>query len=198
MEADRKRELRKEFLARRAAYSRAEHEALDAAIRRNLRELPAYRESAAVAIYASDGHEPDLFALAAADPGKRFFLPRYVAAEKRYELVEVRDFAGELVRAKYGLREPRPELSAADPEFVAREMFFIVPAAACDRSGVRLGRGGGFYDRLLCGARRPAAAVVYDCCLSRETLPREEHDCAVGYVVTEQEICNVNNVEKNR
>lgn len=191
METDRKRELRKKFLALRAAYSRAEHEAQDAAICRNLGGLPAYRESSAVAIYASDGNEPDLFALAAGSPEKRFFLPRYVAAEKRYELVEVRDFATELVRAKYGLLEPRPELPAADPEFVAREMFFITPAVACDRAGVRLGRGGGFYDRLLCGVCRPAAAAVYDCCLSREALPREMHDHPVDFVVTEREICNV-------
>jgi 5-formyltetrahydrofolate cyclo-ligase len=61
----------------------------------------------------------------------------------------------------------------------------VVPAVAVDRSGVRLGRGGGYYDRALLHARPGAllVAVVYDDELLDE-LPAEPHDHRVGVVVT--------------
>ena len=56
-----KRELRKHYLARRAALSPEERLRADAAICRNIRALECYRRSECVAIYATDGEEPDLF-----------------------------------------------------------------------------------------------------------------------------------------
>jgi len=64
-------------------------------------------------------------------------------------------------------------------------MLVLTPAVACDRSGVRLGRGGGFYDRMLARSGKAAVAVVYACQLA-ESLPREPHDCKVGFAVTEK------------
>ncbi len=179
-----KRELRKHFLALRAALSPEERLRADAAICRNIRRLACYREACCVAAYASDGREPDLFELA---KERRFFLPRYVAAKCCYELVEICDLERDLVPAKYGLREPRPELPAATPEFTANELLYLAPAVACTTAGVRLGRGGGFYDRMLAEARRPVVGVIYACQLAKD-LPREEHDRNVDVVVTERDI----------
>lgn len=179
-----KRELRKHYLAQRAALTPEERIAADAAICRNIRQLACYRETRCIAAYASDGREPDLFELARE---KRFFLPRYVAAKGCYELVEIRDFERDLIPAKFGLREPRPELPAATPEFAAGELLYLAPAVACTASGVRLGRGGGFYDRMLAEAHRPVVGVIYSCQLAKD-LPREEHDRNVDVVVTELDI----------
>ena len=180
-----KRELRERFLALRRAIAPAERREKDAAICRNIRRLPCWRDAEHVALYASDGEEPDLGELPG-EPGKRFYFPRYNAEEKQYELVGVVDPAGELVRAKFGLLEPRPELPAA-PAGILAQMLFLTPAVACDRRGVRLGRGGGFYDRLLAGENRAVAAIVYACQLT-ESLPREPHDRMVGFAVTEEDI----------
>lgn len=92
-------------------------------------------------------------------------------------------YEGTLVPGARGLREPtgtrlgRTRIAAAD--------LVIVPALAVDLGGVRLGRGGGSYDRAL--ARVPAdvltVAVVYD----REVLvrlPEQPHDQRVRAVVT--------------
>lgn len=179
-----KRELRERFLALRRAIAPAERREKDAAICRNIRALECYRRSECVAIYATDGEEPDLFGLWGE---KRFFLPRYRADLKRYELVEVADRERELVAGKYGLLEPRPELAAAAPEFAACELLFLTPAVACTKAGVRLGRGGGFYDRMLAGAVRPVIGVIYRCQLA-EALPVEAHDRPVEVVVTEEEV----------
>ena len=166
-----KKELRERFLALRRAISPERRREADAAICRNIRRLPCWRDAEHVALYASDGEEPDLGELSG-EPGKRFYFPRYNAEEKQYELVGVVDPAGELVRAKFGLLEPRPELP---------------PAVGGARRGVRLGRGGGFYDRLLAGENRAVAAIVYACQLT-ESLPREPHDRMVGFAVTEEDI----------
>ena len=93
---------------------------------------------------------------------------------------------GALVPARMGLLEPREPWLAADAVFEASVVF--VPALAVDRSGVRLGRGAGFYDRTLPLAR-PAArlvAVVRDDELV-DALPAEEHDVAMTHALTPRE-----------
>jgi 5-formyltetrahydrofolate cyclo-ligase len=90
---------------------------------------------------------------------------------------------GQLVAARFGLLEPAgPWLPAAALE-EARAV--LVPALAVDRTGVRLGRGRGFYDRTLVH-RDPRArliAVVRDHELLDE-LPREPHDVPMTHALT--------------
>lgn len=84
---------------------------------------------------------------------------------------------------RYGLLEPRgPRLDASA---VADAAVILVPALAADRRGVRLGRGGGYYDRTLPLAS-PDAVLV---CLVRDEelvdrLPEDPHDVRVGAVLT--------------
>jgi 5-formyltetrahydrofolate cyclo-ligase len=59
----------------------------------------------------------------------------------------------------------------------------VVPALAVDRRGVRLGRGGGSYDRALTRAAGLTVALLYDG-ETVEELPAEEHDVPVKAVVT--------------
>jgi 5-formyltetrahydrofolate cyclo-ligase len=88
-----------------------------------------------------------------------------------------------LVPARRGLLEPvGPRLG---PDAVATADVVLVPALAVGRDGVRLGRGGGSYDRAL--ARVPVGtfvcALLYDEELLAE-VPRADHDRAVTAVVT--------------
>ena len=90
---------------------------------------------------------------------------------------------GLLVAAQFGLLEPpEPWLPA---EVVANATVVLVPALAVDRSGVRLGRGAGFYDRSLASAD-PAArlvAVVRDGELL-DAIPSEPHDVRMTHALT--------------
>jgi 5-formyltetrahydrofolate cyclo-ligase len=68
----------------------------------------------------------------------------------------------------------------------------LVPALAVDRSGTRLGQGGGYYDRLLAelvagtDARPALVAVVHDDeVLPAGTIPRRSHDVPVEAALTE-------------
>ncbi|EEI17546.1 5-formyltetrahydrofolate cyclo-ligase [Corynebacterium lipophiloflavum] len=63
----------------------------------------------------------------------------------------------------------------------------VVPALAVDRSGMRLGKGAGYYDRALAGLEVPTVAVVY----ARElvdAVPHAPHDIPVDAVITEEGI----------
>ncbi|HTQ20636.1 5-formyltetrahydrofolate cyclo-ligase [Mycobacterium sp.] len=88
-----------------------------------------------------------------------------------------------LARGRWGLLEPPepwlPESALAEADLV------LVPALAVDRSGVRLGRGRGFYDRSL-AYRDPQArlmAVVRDEELV-DQLPAEPHDVPMTHALT--------------
>ncbi|WP_309572360.1 5-formyltetrahydrofolate cyclo-ligase [Deinococcus sp.] len=66
----------------------------------------------------------------------------------------------------------------------------LLPALAFDRRGLRLGYGGGFYDRLLPGFSGVTIGVVQSGLLVG-TLPGEAHDCPVGWVATEGGVVRV-------
>ncbi len=90
---------------------------------------------------------------------------------------------GELVTARFGLLEPDgPWLPATA---VAEAGVILVPALAVDRTGARLGRGRGFYDRTLVlrGSQARLIAVVRDQELLDE-VPREPHDVPMTHALT--------------
>lgn len=88
-----------------------------------------------------------------------------------------------LVAGPFGTREPAgPWLP---PSAVATAGVVLVPALAVDRRGVRLGRGGGFYDRslALCGPDARLVAVVRDSEVV-DALPGESHDVPMTHALT--------------
>lgn len=90
---------------------------------------------------------------------------------------------GNLVAGRFGLREPaEPWLP---PTAIAEARVVLVPALAVDRRGVRLGRGGGFYDRSLslCAPGTRLVAVVRDCEVL-DRLPSEPHDVRMTHALT--------------
>jgi 5-formyltetrahydrofolate cyclo-ligase len=90
---------------------------------------------------------------------------------------------GSLAVAGRGLREPRGRpLGVAA---VSRADLVVVPAVAVDRRGIRLGRGGGSYDRALAriGTEVMTVALLHDGELV-DALPAEPHDRGVRAVIT--------------
>ena len=179
-----KSRLRKFYAARRRELSITERQGYDREICAKIRSLPAYKAAECVAFFVAWGAEPDLSVLFRE---KRAFLPRFSAELEGYEMVEITDWEKDLIPGKYGIPEPVPELPAADRDLIREKMLFMVPAVACTPAGTRLGRGGGFYDRLLAGVKNAPVAVVYSCQIA-PFIPRAGHDCSMGTVVTENDL----------
>ncbi len=177
--------LRQEYSCLRRSLDAETRRSYDAAVCENLRALRVFQESECVAGFIRHGAEPDISPLF---KGKRLFLPRFNAGKGIYEMVAVEDLELDLLPGKYQIPEPSPSLPAADPDFVASQVLFLVPAVACDERGFRLGRGGGYYDRLLRGVKKAPVAVVYSCQLSPSALPGTAHDIPMGMIVTEREV----------
>lgn len=90
--------------------------------------------------------------------------------------------AADLVPGRLGLSEPPVDLGS---DAIATAELVICPALAVARDGVRLGRGGGSYDRALARVRpgTPIWAGVYDAEVV-EALPADEHDHPVHAALT--------------
>ena len=81
---------------------------------------------------------------AALRDGKRLLLPR-VEAEGLLTFRRI-THPDQLVKGSYGIPEPPPEAAIADPGIID---LLLTPLEGLDRTGMRLGKGGGYYDRLL-------------------------------------------------
>lgn len=164
--------MRADLLRRRAARPVSERAAAGRALAAALRELLA--GATRVAAYVGVGSEPPTAELLAQLPA--VLLP---VLRPDGDL----DWAlGHAVGpAARGLLEPTgPRLGVAA---VAACDVVLVPALAVDRRGIRLGRGGGSYDRVLPRATGLTIALVYDEELV-DVLPHEPHDVAVAAAAT--------------
>ncbi|MEY9962975.1 5-formyltetrahydrofolate cyclo-ligase [Streptacidiphilus sp. MAP12-16] len=178
--------LRSRLLAARAGMSPEQRkEAAEALAGRSLELVPA-QVPAVVAGYVSIGAEPGTRALldALRARGVRVLLPVLLADNDldwgTYEGTQ------RLVRARMGLWEP--EGARLGPEAVCGADLVLMPGLAVDRQGVRLGRGGGSYDRVLArlaAAGSPARLVtlLYDSEVL-PSVPAEPHDRRVDAAVT--------------
>ena len=169
--------LRAGLLAARR--SRTDLASADAAVRAALALLVADLET--VAAYVPMRGEPGGAELPGVlAPACRHLLLPIVAPDRDLDWAA---YSGDLVPAAFGLREPPgPRLG---PAAIAQAELVVVPALAVDRQGVRLGRGGGSYDRALArvGSGTLLVAALYDDELVDE-LPAEPHDIRVHAVVT--------------
>lgn len=140
------------------------------------------RRAATVAAYVSVGREPGtgplLDALVAA--GRRVILP-LLLPDLDLDWA-VYDGPQSLVPAARGLLEPTGPPLGADA--LATADLVLVPGLAVDRTGMRLGRGGGSYDRALARATAPTF-VVLNSEEILEQVPAEPHDRRVVAAATE-------------
>lgn len=107
---------------------------------------------------------------------KHFFLPRVNGVN--LDILPYDESRLEL--GSFHIEEPTGD-DTVDPSEIE---LIIVPAVAYDRRGNRLGRGKGFYDRLLAEARATKIGVGYEFQLV-DSIPAEPHDVPVDYVITQ-------------
>lgn len=182
-------ELRRELRSRRRALGAAERARLSRRIGREVLKAigPAVR-GLHIAGYAALAGEPDLSAAleALARRGARLYLPR-IASFRRRELTFARATAASRTN-RFGIREPWPP---ARPIPAGQLDIVLVPLVGFDARGVRLGMGGGYYDRAFAFRRhrrallRPRLIGIAFACQQVEVLPAAAHDVRLDAVITE-------------
>ncbi|MDT0379435.1 5-formyltetrahydrofolate cyclo-ligase [Streptomyces sp. DSM 42041] len=184
--AEGKRAVRRAVLDARAALAADDVREAPHALARHALELPELADARTVAAYVSVGREPGTRPLldALRVRGVRVLLPVLLPDDDldwaAYE------GADGLARAGRGLLEPAgPRLGR---EAVTEADAVLLPGLAVDAAGMRLGRGGGSYDRVLArlaaaGARPPLVVLLYDGEV-RDRVPAEPHDRPVLAAVT--------------
>jgi 5-formyltetrahydrofolate cyclo-ligase len=173
--------LRRRLMADRAQLTPAQRAAAGRGLREAILELPEVQMAGTIAAYYSLASEPDTHGLVYAlwKRGGYVLLPLLRPdADLDWASYEGPD---SLRPGPRGLAEPAEAPRGLDA--VARADLVLVPALAVDRGGMRLGRGGGSYDRALArvGSQVPTIALVYDTELLDE-VPADGHDQRVRMV----------------
>jgi 5-formyltetrahydrofolate cyclo-ligase len=177
----RKIALRRVVAGRRAEMPEAERTAAGRTLRDAILALPEAQMAGTVAAYISIGTEPETRGLVYAfwKRGTYVLLPLL----RDDDDLDWASYEGpdSLAAGPRGLLQPtEPGRGVAA---ITSADLVIVPALAVDRGGLRLGRGGGSYDRALArvGAAVPTVALIYDDEMLDE-VPAAPHDQRVGMV----------------
>ncbi|UJP10475.1 5-formyltetrahydrofolate cyclo-ligase [Microbacterium sp. KUDC0406] len=178
-----KRALRAELRERRQLLSDAQREAAGAGVTAQLDALVAAHGASSLSCFLSTTTEPGTreFVRGAVARGIRVLLP-VTRADGLLDWA-VADDSDEVAEGLFGLPEPTGEVLG--PIAVNDVDLMIIPAAAVDRHGMRLGWGRGYYDKTIGSMQGcpPVYAVIYDSEVL-DSLPSEVHDQPVTGVVT--------------
>jgi 5-formyltetrahydrofolate cyclo-ligase len=179
---EQKRALREDQRRRFAATTPEERAVESQRLCRRLESLEVWGSARRILAFAARGDEPDLEPLlrAALSVGKIVALPRFRPATGNYEAAEVRDWERDLTRGEFDVREPS---SAAEGVPLNQLDLVLVPGLAFDLLGARLGRGKGFYDRLLTGVSGHLCGVMFEWQWVGE-VPLEPHDRLMNSILT--------------
>lgn len=180
--AHRKRALRAELRERRQNLTSVEREAATIGITENLQSLALDLSARSISCYLSSRNEPNTrpFLNWAAAEGIRVLFP----ISRDDGLLDWTVGEGdEEMEGIAGMPEAAGELLG--PIAINDVDLILVPAAAVDRTGLRMGWGMGYYDKTLGSMEKcpPVYAIVYDSEVV-DDVPREVHDQPVNGAVT--------------
>jgi 5-formyltetrahydrofolate cyclo-ligase len=184
-----KTELRKQTLERRNEIDSVIRARDSAIIRQRLFQHPRWQDANTFLTYVSFGSEVETHKLIqeALDFGKRVVVPIVDKTTQELQLSELKRLGDLAPGAIPGVYEPAiPWRTRVDPTEIE---VVLVPGVVFDRSGGRIGMGGGFFDKLL--TRMPNAtrmALCFSLQVKNHKLPLEPHDMPVHYLFTEQEV----------
>lgn len=173
-----KQEVRREVRSRVKQLSVEQKMAASHKIFEDMERLETFAKARCIALYAALSDEVPTSEVIARwhAEGRRVVLPRVEGDVMRFY-----DYAPEALQSGYqGIDEPMGDVECPVEDID----LIVVPARAFTRVGVRLGRGGGFYDKYmsLSGFRAHKTGVAFECQIF-EHLPFDSHDIRVDEVV---------------
>lgn len=189
-----KQVIRQRIIADRKKLTAAEIACLSHDISVRIAGLDVYRKANMVLAYMSFGAEYVTEALVqqALRDDKCVLLPKVNGVTKELDIYCVADLQHDLMPGQWNIPEPLVE-RCPRMDSLQEVDFILLPGVAFGRDGVRLGYGGGFYDKLLKRiadanqGRLPALVAGAFAMQLVEGIPQEIHDYKVEWVVTENE-----------
>jgi 5-formyltetrahydrofolate cyclo-ligase len=182
-----KDELRGRMRAVLRSLAPEERRAAEAEIARRIWTVPEIAGARTLLLYASLPEEAGTDAVAeeARRRGIVLVYPRCLA--DRSMTLHAVDSADALRPGRYGIREP--DADACPVRRVEEVDAALIPGLAWDRAGHRLGRGAGYYDRLLADTRwRGFRCGFFFAAQEADAVPHDAHDVPLHAVVTDREV----------
>ncbi|MEI9961246.1 MAG: 5-formyltetrahydrofolate cyclo-ligase [Limisphaerales bacterium] len=147
-----------------------------------LKEQPFWKKASAILFFAPLPDEIDLWPLLeeALTEAKVVALPCFDSEKESYTSRHVKNIQVEIISGQFGIREPAPsciEIPLDDLDLI------LVPGIAFDLRGNRLGRGKGFYDRLLPETRKLKCGIAFDEQIVAE-IPAGTLDVPMDFILT--------------
>jgi len=190
--ADEKNYLRAVLSEARSSLSAERADVLSAQVQRRLLATSEYRAARKILLYAPIGGEVDttLIAADALRTRRQLYYPIIDRGLRRLRFGTVAD-PGELRTGVFGIPQPPASGAREAGELAcgADATLICVPGVAFTPAGARLGRGGGYYDRLLGELARDArtAGLGFSFQLI-DRLPERSHDRRLDFIVTESAV----------
>ena len=161
-------------------------------ITRRILLMPRYQAAQVVLGYMNFGAEfvSDRWAQQVLDDGKQLLLPKVNLGTRMLDIYRVASLQDDLAPGLWGIREPM-SARCSKVEAAININFILLPGVAFGRDGVRLGYGGGFYDKLI--ARLPHHPTLVGAAYAMQMvtgIPEETTDRRVHWLVTEKETIN--------
>lgn len=180
--SEQKAKLRKELRKKLMALTPEDRETGSRAILKQLFRHPRFLASQSVLIYLALETEVETRPILqeAQKRGKKVYAPRLDPVQGQIGLIEMKNFE-ELRPGPYGILEPPFDAGRlGDPKNLD---LAVVPGIGFDRSGGRLGRGKGHFDRFLreCG-RAYKIGLAFECQIV-EKVPRAAHDVVLDEIL---------------
>ena len=189
--AEQKKSIRTAYLSKRNAMDAEKRREASEKIAEKVFEDKHFKEAQTVFVYASYKSEADTVPIIqrALQLGKRVAAPKVQGEEMFfYEIKSLED----LLPGYQGILEPQNE--DQEPVIPADNDIMLVPGAAFDRQGSRIGYGKGYYDRYwnqlisAYGSKPYLIALAFACQIFPKKLPTEEHDKKIDCILTERRV----------
>lgn len=178
-----KNELRKYILEKRDQLDPLERSRWDSIIFDKFIERPYYKSSKVIFIFMSFRSEVDTHNIIkrALLDGKIVGVPRVISKTEGMKVFEITSME-DMEKGYFGLLEP----NANCPEIKKEKIDLIVmPGAAFDKDGGRIGYGGGFYDRYLSELKRDVKKIALAYSIQMvEQVPMADYDMKVDEIIT--------------
>ena len=177
--------LRKEILHKRNSLNQSEISRKSKLIQENLIKSSEFIKSKSIGLYLPIGSEVETWNIIThtLNSGKTLLLPRIVANDIRYYIVEQRHFEKDIFdRNRFGIKEPK--ITNANIEFID---LLIIPGIAFDSYGYRIGYGHGYYDKYLTNKKfSRCIGLAFDFQFIKNRIPIFYYDQKIDILITER------------